>query len=413
MTSDLLDSLAEARRTPMPGTYEAQCPACGTQGMKPFYEIRDVPANSCILLPTDREARACPRSSITLAHCQGCGFVFNTAFSKASTEYSGRYEETQGFSGTFNRFHEDLARRLIDKYDLYEKTVLEIGCGKAEFLTLLAQIGRNRCVGIDPGVNADRLPVEVRDRVQCIPDFYSVKYGHHEVDFLVCKMTLEHIEAPLEFLSTIRRGLGCQTDTIVFFQIPEALRILRECAFEDIYHEHCSYFTPGSLARLFRRTGFEVVNLDVEYDAQYLTIEARPSSEPFPRGSFVEMEDDLAEISALVSTFRQRMSEKLNVWRQVLARAKADGSKIALWGSGSKAVSFLTALDPGGDIQLVTDINPNRHNHFMPKSAQRIVSPQELSRIAPDLVIVMNGIYEGEIRSSLASMGLHPDVRCL
>jgi len=306
-----------------------------------------------------------------------------------------------------------LARRLIEKYGLYGKRVLEVGCGKAEFLVLLAQMGGNRCVGIDPGVKADRLPVGVRDQIQCIPDFYSEKYGHHDVDFLVCKMTLEHIEAPLEFMSTIRRGLGRQTETVVFFQIPETLRILRECAFEDIYHEHCAYFTPGSLARLFRRTGFDVISLDVEYDAQYLTIEARPCAGPAGGEGKLAMEDDLADVSALVSSFRRRMSEKLDVWRGILARTNAEGRKIALWGSGSKAVSFLTALDPQGDIRYVTDINPNRHDHFMPKSAQRIVAPQELAQIAPDLVIVMNGIYEGEIRASLAAMGLHPEIRCL
>ncbi len=413
MTREPLDTLADAPRMLVPTAHELRCPACGTLRVQQFHEIRDVPANSCILMPTEKEARACLRSAITLTYCGDCGFVFNRDFSQARTEYSSRYEETQGFSGTFNRFHEGLARRLIEKYDLHGKSVLEIGCGKAEFLALLAQIGGNRCVGIDPGVKAERLPVEVRDRIQCIPDFYSEKYGHHAVDFLVCKMTLEHIEAPFEFMSTIRRGLGDQKDTVVFFQIPETMRILRECAFEDIYHEHCAYFTPGSLARLFRRTGFDVVALDVEYGAQYLTIEARPRQDVFACERRVGLEDDLAESAELVSSFPRRISEKLGAWREVLTRAHAEGKSIALWGSGSKAVSFLTALDPQGNIRYVTDINPNRHDYFMPKSAQRIVSPRELGQIAPDLVVVMNGIYEGEIRADLASMGLQPEIRCL
>ena len=44
---------------------------------------------------------------------------------------------------------------------------------------------------------------------------------------------------------------------MVFFELPDTERVLTEAAFWDIYYEHCSYFTPGSLARLFRRTGFE------------------------------------------------------------------------------------------------------------------------------------------------------------
>ena len=52
-----------------------------------------------------------------------------------------------------------------------------------------------------------------------------------------------------------------QNPTLVFFEVPDTMRILREGAFWDIYYEHCSYFTPGSLARRFRRTGFDINEL--------------------------------------------------------------------------------------------------------------------------------------------------------
>jgi SAM-dependent methyltransferase len=392
---------------------EHHCPACGAPGMRAFHKSGQVPANSCILFANERDARRCPVGEIVLAHCRTCGFIVNTAFDQAKTEYSGRYEETQAFSGTFNRFHEGLARRLIERHGLYGKRVLEIGCGKGEFLALVAELGNNHCIGIDPGVKPERLPPAVRDRVECIADFYSEKYGHHEVDFLVCKMTLEHIPEPAQFLGTVRRGLGQQTGSIVFFQIPEALRILRQCAFEDIYHEHCAYFTPGSLARLFRLSGFEVLALDIEYGGQYLTIEARPKPAEAAPGAPLPMEDDRAEIAGLVATFPARLAEKLEGWRHVLDESFAKGQTVALWGSGSKAVSFLSSLDPEGRIRYVTDINPNRHNHFMPRSAQRIVPPSELAQSRPDLVVVMNEIYENEIRSALSEMGLAPEIKCL
>ena len=37
-------------------------------------------------------------------------------------------------------------------------------------------------------------------------------------------------------------------------------------------------FSAGSLARLFRASGFEVLDVSYEYDDQYLLIEARPST---------------------------------------------------------------------------------------------------------------------------------------
>lgn len=390
-----------------------ECPACRAGKMHVFYEAPRVPANSCILFDTEAAARACPMSSIRLAHCRTCGFLFNVAFDEQRTEYSSRYEETQAFSGTFNQFHHALAKSLVERYELYGKDVLEIGCGKGEFLLLLSQLGGNNCIGIDPGVHAQRLSGPGSERVRGIPDFYSEKYGSHHVDFLACKMTLEHIAEPKRFVATVRRGLGEQTGAVVFFQIPESLRILRECSFEDIYHEHCAYFTPGSVARLFRSCGFDVLRLEVEYADQYLTVEARPRPPAAAPMAPLAIEHDLDATAALVATFPARMTEKIGYWRQVLAEARRGGRKVALWGSGSKAVTFLSVIDRERTVELVTDVNPYRHGHYMPGTGQRIASPRELAESAPGLVIAMNRIYETEIRSDLASMGLSPELRCL
>lgn len=389
------------------------CPACQSAEMTVFHSALNVPTNSCILLDTPEEAKAYATGDVLLGFCDACGFIYNTAFDLKKTEYSGRYEETQGFSGTFNKFHTALAERLIEKHDLHGKDVLEIGCGKGEFLMLLAEMGNNRGVGIDPGVHVDRITSEKADQLKFIPDFYSEKYADHKVDFLACKMTLEHIPDAQDFVSTVRRGLGDQTDAVVFFQIPEAKRILRECAFEDIYYEHCAYFSPGSLARLFRKAGFDVTDLAIEYGEQYLTIEARPRAPGAAPSPMLALEDDLSELREMVATFPGRCQTALDGWRDEVEQAKAAGETVVLWGSGSKAVSFLTTLNVGDKIDYVTDINPYRHNHYMPITAQRIVPPNELVSIKPDLVIVMNRVYEDEIRADLSALGLSPRIKSL
>ncbi|MCG8442653.1 MAG: class I SAM-dependent methyltransferase [Caulobacterales bacterium] len=398
--------LAAARRTDKGFV----CPACNDGVMEVFYEVPAIPTNSCILLDSEGEAKGFPTGEMKLGFCPSCGFIFNTAFDITKTEYSGRYEETQAYSGTFNKFHTALAERLISKHDLRDKDVMEIGCGKGEFLMLLAELGGNRGVGVDPGVHVDRISGAAAERMKFIPDFYSEKYADHKVDFLACKMTLEHIPEAEDFISTVRRGLGDQHDAVVFFQIPEALRILRVCAFEDVYWEHCAYFSPGSLARLFRRAGFDVTDLDIEYGEQYLTIEARPRAPGAAPNAELPLEDDLEELRSLVASFPQRCGAKLTEWRERLDAAKDAGKKVVLWGSGSKAVSFLTTLGLDGHIEYVTDINPYRHDHYMPKTGQRIVDPKWLAEYKPDLVVVMNAIYEDEIRKDLADMGLSPEV---
>lgn len=389
------------------------CPSCGAGPMAVFHTARAVPTNSCILLASAEEAKAYPTGEIRLGFCPACGFISNTTFDAKLTEYSARYEETQGYSPTFNAFHRALAERLIARYDLHGKDVIEIGCGKGEFLMLLCELGDNRGVGFDPGVHVERIQGPAAGQVQFIADFYSEKYADRRGDFVACKMTLEHIHPTGEFLATVRQAIGERIGTDVFFQIPESTRILRDCAFEDIYYEHCSYFSPGSLARLFRAKGFEVIGLDTEYDGQYLTIEARAAALPV-RQTPLPAEDDVALLSGLVESFPARLAARLDEWRSLLEGLAAERRRVALWGAGSKAVAFLATLgDAARVVQCGVDINPYRQGHFLPGTGLPIVGPASLGAFRPDAVVIMNRIYRDEIARDLEGRGLGPELYAL
>jgi SAM-dependent methyltransferase len=386
------------------------CPNCGSVEMSVFYELESVPVHSVLLLPTREEALNYPKGDIALGFCQACGFISNVTFDPSLHEYSSRYEATQVFSPTFSAFAHRLARRLIDQYDLRGKDLIEIGCGQGEFLTLLCELGGNRGVGFDPAYVRERSESSAQDRITFIKDFYSERYADYQGDFVCCKMTLEHIQHTADFVSTVRRSLGDQSKAIVFFQVPDVRRILREVAFWDIYYEHCSYFSLGSLACLFRRCGFEVMNLAREYDGQYLMIEARAGD---GKGeALLEQEDDLEELAREVAYFSEHYPPKLDAWRRDLQRMRQTGRQAVIWGGGSKGVAFLTTLRIEDEIEYAVDINPYKHGTYMAGTGQEIVGPEFLREYRPDVVIVMNPIYEDEIRQLIEGLGLTPEFMC-
>ena len=128
-------------------TPQSVCPACGSSKMKDFHSAAGVPTNSCLLLTSREEAEAFPTGRMRLGFCQACGFVSNLDFDAGMAEYSGRYEETQAFSPVFVEFAKGLAKHWVDKYDLAGKTVLEVGCGKGEFLTMMVEEGVGSGIG--------------------------------------------------------------------------------------------------------------------------------------------------------------------------------------------------------------------------------------------------------------------------
>ena len=153
---------------------------------------------------------------------------------------------------------------------------VEIGCGKGQFLKLICALGNNTGVGFDPAYIPGRDDNEQPGQnIRFIKDYFSEKYADFHGDFICCRMTLEHISDVNKFVDVVRRSIGDNENTTVFFQVPDVRRILQEVAFWDIYYEHCSYFSLGSLARLFRRAGFGITDLWQDYGNQYLMIASK------------------------------------------------------------------------------------------------------------------------------------------
>jgi SAM-dependent methyltransferase len=376
--------------------------------MQVFYQVRNIPVHSVLLMPTRERALTYPRRDLRLGFCSRCGFIANTNFDSSVHEYSTSCEETQGFSPTFNAFARNLAQHWTEQYHLQGKCALEIGCGKGEFLVLLVELGLAKGIGIDPAFVPERLNTPVASRLEFIQDLYGEKYTHIQADVICCRHTLEHISPTGSFLSLLRRTISKRMDTLVLFELPDAFRVLQESAFWDIYYEHCSYFTMGSLARLFRRTGFDLLELGLEYDDQYIVIAAKPSGSP--TGSSLPGEDDLDTVADEVAKFPARFARTKEQWLTRINGMRADGKKLVVWGGGSKAVSFLTTLALDGQIDFVVDINPYKHGKFIPGTGHAVKSPETLKQHRPDCVILMNPVYEKEVRAQLQGMGLNPQI---
>ncbi len=381
------------------------CRACGSAETESFYRVPSVPVHSCLMVDDRATALAFPMGALDLHVCRACGFIQNARYDASLQGYSSAYEETQAFSPRFMQFLDELCDDQVARFGLDGKTLLEIGCGKGEYLVgLCERAPRARGIGIDPGYRPERTRSAAAERITFITDFFGPAFAHLSADYVSCRHTLEHIGEVAEFMALVLEGIGPRKDVEIFFELPDVERVLAEGAFWDIYYEHCSYFTAGSLMRLFRRTGFEPRRFWRAYDDQYLMLEARPAGGA--ASAPMDAEDDLARTLALVERFRTGVRDRIAGLRATVADAVAGGRRVAIWGSGSKAVSFLTTLGLGGEISAVVDINPHKHGKFLAGTGHEIVAPTALTDIRPDLVIAMNAIYLDEIGRDLAKLGV-------
>ena len=82
-----------------------------------------------------------------------------------------------------------------------------------------------------------------------------------------------------------------------------------------------------------------------------------------------------------------------------------------LWGAGSKGVNFLNILDIAHEaVEYVVDINPRKHGCYICGSGQQIVPPSFLQDYQPDVIILMNSVYQDEVASAIREMGVTAEI---
>jgi SAM-dependent methyltransferase len=379
---------------------------CGGTALTDVLEIPRVPVHCNLLWPTREEALAAPTAAIRLAFCGACGHTFNRVFDPQLMVYSQRYENSLHFSPRFQEHARSLAAHLIDRYDLHDKDIIEIGCGKGEFLTLLCALGQNRGLGFDPSYIPDEARSGPAPGIKVIPHFYSDRYADHGADLICCRHVLEHLHDPRGFLRMLRRVIG-RRKTVVVFEVPNGRCTLRDLAIWDIIYEHYSYFSSASLASVFRASGFGVSDRREWFDGQFLCIEAVPGEGALESDAHAGAE--LEELGAEAATFGENYGRKLADWRRIVDGIVQRGHRAVVWGAGSKGVSFLNALDLRSGIEYVVDLNPRKQGMYVAGTGQKIVPPSVLRHYRPAIVIVMNRIYQTEIRGLAASLGLQPE----
>ena len=70
-------------------------------------------------------------------------------------------------------------------------------------------------------------------------------------------------------------------------------------------------------------------------------------------------------------------------------------------------------LEHADDVSCAVDVNPAKHGKFMPGTGHRIVAPDRLRGLQPDLVVAMNPSYAVEIRESLKELDVDATVLAL
>jgi SAM-dependent methyltransferase len=387
-----------------PAAAHATCGACGRAEVDIFFEIENLPVNCIALSPTREGALGVSRGAIELGFCRHCGAVSNLVFDAAKLSYDPSYDNSLHFSPIFQRYAEELAHDLVERHQLRGKSIIEIGCGNAEFLSLLCGLGNNRGIGFDPAFISGRADLQAGQGITVIRDYFSEEYAHHQADFVICRHVLEHIPEPRQFLHSMRAALATNHRASIFFELPNASFVFEKSGIWDVIYEHCFYYGCEALARLFSSCGFDVQRVSSAFNSQYLCLEGRISLEEV--GTLGNAGGELDEVRVHIWKFAEEYRATRAHWERALRNFAEQRKHVVLWGAGAKGAMFLNAFNHASTLEYVVDVNPHKWGLYVPGTGQKVVSPEFLKTYKPDVLLIANPNYRDEISRQLSTLGV-------
>jgi SAM-dependent methyltransferase len=349
-----------------------RCRVCGRVfPVEPLLHYENMPA-AAQFLPDADSLQSDRGIELKVYQCPACGLV---QLNNDPVSYYKEVIRAAAFSEEMRGFRKQQFSAFLQKYSLHGKKLVEIGCGRGEYLSLLQECGADTygleysaesvasCVG--NGLRVSREFIETADyKLQDAP-----------FDSFVVLNFLEHWPNPNASLAGICNNLS--DDAVGLVEVPNFDMILRNNLFSEFTSDHLFYFTRQTLVATLALNGFDVIECS-EVWHNYII-------------SAVVQKRKKVDVS-FFETSLKKIKEEI---ADYVARHERGG--VAVWGAGHQALAMISLMDLGGKIKFVVDSATFKQNKFTPATHVPILPPNTLKSNPVQAVIVMAASYSDEV----------------
>jgi 2-polyprenyl-3-methyl-5-hydroxy-6-metoxy-1,4-benzoquinol methylase len=385
------------------------CRFCGERLEHVFVDLGMTPlANSYV--PPERAAAMEPFFPLRALVCHDC-FLVQLEELETPERLFADYAYLSSYSTTWLEHAERYTEAMVERFDIGSaSSVVEVASNDGYLLQYFARRGIP-VLGIEPAANAAAVareravPTEVR--------FFGQETAldlraDHAADLLIGNNVLAHVPDLNDFVAGL--ALLLKPTGVITVEVPHLMRLIDEVQFDTIYHEHLSYFSLGTLLRVF--DAHRLVVFDVEEVPTHggsLRIYARHRED--------ESKPVSGRVGGLLARERTAGSERLETYlsfpervraakRRILSflvDAKDGGASIVGYGAPAKGNTLLNCCGVGRDfIDYTVDRNPHKQGKLLPGTHIPIRRPEEIERTRPDLVLILPWNIADEVAEQLA-----------
>jgi SAM-dependent methyltransferase len=263
-----------------------------------------------------------------------------------------------------------------------------------------------RVLGIEPAANVAKA---ARDRgVPTVVEFFGTHLAERlereriKASLFIGNNVLAQVPDLNDFTAGMARLL--EPEGVITLEFPHLQRLIAECQFDTIYHEHFSYFSLVTIERLAVRHGltlFDVEELTTHGGSLRVYLAHRTSSHtPKPAvAQLLARERRLGvENVATYCTFAEQVKRTKRQLLAFLIEAKNEGKKICGYGAPGKGNTMLNYCGIGPDfLDFTVDRSPHKQGRYTPGMHIPIRPVDAIDAARPDLLLILPWNIKDEI----------------
>jgi len=383
--------------------HKISCRICKSSNLTRILDLGEMPLANSFLRKEDLDK---PETKFPLAvyFCNNCGLLQLLDVVNQEILFRHYYYLTSTSKPLADHFVK-LGKNLVDRFIKSKNDlIVEIGGNDAVLLESI----KNRCrvLNIEPARNIAKIS---RERgIDTIEEFFSEelaeeifkKYGPAKV--ITANNVIAHIDNLKDVMEGVKILIG--NEGVFIFEVHwvgNLMGLVGIGGFDQIYHEHLSYFSLSALEKLINQFSLKIFDVKlIPVHGQSLQVYVGKNYEV--RESFDEILEKekkfgLDKIETYLN-FAEKVKRNKNELRDLLLRLKKENKKIVGYGAAAKGNTLLNYFQIDNKIlDFIVDDSPLKQGLFTPGNHIPIFPTQRLKEEMPDYVLLLAWNYTDTI----------------
>ncbi|MBI2629015.1 class I SAM-dependent methyltransferase [Candidatus Pacearchaeota archaeon] len=383
-----------------------ECRFCKSSLENLFIDLGHAPPSNSFLSEEDLDK---PELSFPLKVflCDKCFLVQIPEYKNHRDIFGQEYAYFSSSSKGWVEHAKNYVEMMLQRFPINErKKVVEIASNDGYLLQHFHARGIP-VLGIEPSTNAAEI-ARTKD-INTVNQFFNqtlaetLKTVGTRADLLIGNNVLAHVPDLNNFVCGMKTLLN--EDGLITMEFPHVMRMIENCEFDTIYHEHFSYFSFLTINEIFEHHGFSIFDVEelpthggsLRIYAKHKNDDTQQISENVNQLLSKEKDGRMDRIE-YYQGFKDRVEDTKYKLLEFLVSRKLEGKKTFAYGAAAKLNTLLNFCGIRDDtIQAAVDTTPYKQGKYLPGSHIKVHQESYLASEKPDIILIGPWNYRDEI----------------